>query len=103
MLYIFCAAGGMRIAEVLGLDIDKLISSDCRVIKVRGQVKGNKIVPYVKTDAAYREIDLCAEVAELLKNYIGSRHGLLGFEIPPPSFVPNVPKTAEFQAAVVAV
>jgi len=49
----------------------------CRVIKVRGQVKGNKIVSYLKTDAAYREVDLCPEVAELLKNYVGSRRGLL--------------------------
>jgi integrase len=77
MLYILCPAGGMRIAEVLALDIDKHISSDCRVIKVRGQVKENRIVSYLKTDAAYREIDLCPEVAELLKNYIGGRHGLL--------------------------
>jgi integrase len=44
MLYILCPAGGMRIAEVLALDIDNHISSDCRVIKVRGQVKGNTIV-----------------------------------------------------------
>jgi len=77
MLYILCPAGGMRIAEVLALDIDKHISSDCRVIKVRGQVKENRIVSYLKTDAAYREVDLCPEVAELLKNYIDSRHGLL--------------------------
>lgn len=67
----------MRIAEVLALDIDLHISADCRVIKVRGQVKGNKIVSYLKTDAAYREVDLCPEVAELLKNYISSHHGLL--------------------------
>jgi len=77
MLYILCPAGGMRIAEVLALDIDKHISSDCRVIKVRGQVKGNKVVSYLKTDAAYRDIGLCPEVAEVLKNYIGNRHGLL--------------------------
>ncbi|HEY6338471.1 MAG TPA: site-specific integrase [Candidatus Sulfotelmatobacter sp.] len=67
----------MRIAEVLALDIDKHISSDCRVIKVRGQVKGSKIVSFLKTDAAYRDVDLCPEVAELLKKYIGNRHGLL--------------------------
>jgi len=62
MLYILCPAGGMRIAEVLALDIDKHISSDCRVIKVRGQVKGNRIVSYLKTDAAYREVDLFPEI-----------------------------------------
>jgi integrase len=77
MLYILCPAGGMRIAEVLALDIDKHISSDFQVIRVRGQAKGNKVVSYVKTDAAYRDIDLCPRVAELLKNYIGNRSGLL--------------------------
>ena len=77
MLYILCPAGGMRIAEVLALDIDKHISPDCRVIKVRGQVKENTIVSYLKTDAAYRDVDLCPEAAELLRNYIGTRHGLL--------------------------
>jgi integrase len=30
-----------------------------------------------KTEAAYREVDLCPEVAELLANYIGNRSGLL--------------------------
>jgi len=77
ILYTLCHAGGMRIAEVLALDIDKHITSDCRVIKVGGQVKGNKIVSYLKTDAAHRVVDLCPEVAELLKKYIGNRSGLL--------------------------
>jgi integrase len=77
ILYTLCPAGGMRIAEVLALDIDKHISSDCRVIKVGGQVKGNKIVSYLKTDAAHRVVDLGPEVAELLKKYIGNRSGLL--------------------------
>jgi integrase len=77
MLYILCAAGGMRIAEVLALDINEHISPDCTVIRVRQQVKGNKIVCYLKTDAAYRDIDLCREVAAILKAYIGDRSGLL--------------------------
>lgn len=49
MLYILCPAGGMRIGEVLALDIDMHISADCRVIKVRGQVKGSRIVSYLKS------------------------------------------------------
>lgn len=40
-------------------------------------MKGNKVVDYLKTDAAYRDVDLCPEAAELLKNYIGTRSGLL--------------------------
>jgi len=67
MLYILCPAGGMRIAEVLALDIDKHISPDCRVIKVRGQVKENTIVSYLKTDAAYRDVDLCPKPQNCLE------------------------------------
>jgi len=77
MLYILCPASGMRIAEALALEINSHITGGCSVIRVRQQVKGNKIVRYLKTDAAYRDIDLCPEAAELLKAYIGSRSGLL--------------------------
>jgi integrase len=75
--YILCPATGMRIAAALALNIDEHISPDCAVIQVRQQVKGNKIARCLKTDAAYRDIDLCPEVAELLKTYIGNRSGLL--------------------------
>jgi hypothetical protein len=75
--HILRPATGMRIAEALALNIDEHISPDCAVIQVRQQVKGNKIARCLKTDAAYRDIDLCPEVAELLKTYIGNRSGLL--------------------------
>jgi len=65
----------MRIAEVLALDIDRHISPDRTTMHVRAQVKGNKIVNYLKTDAAYRDVDLCPEAAELLKSFIGDRTG----------------------------
>lgn len=64
----------MREAPVLVLDgsdtvskhlVDNHISSHRRVIRVRGQVKGNKVVLYLKTDAAYRDADLCPVVAQL--------------------------------------
>jgi len=67
----------MRIAEALGLDIDKHISGDGTMIKVRCQVKITRIVEYLKTGAAWREIDLCPELAALLLKYIGDRKGLL--------------------------
>jgi hypothetical protein len=47
------------------------------MILVRQQVKGNRIVRYLKTTAAWRDIDLCPEVAGLLREYIGERKGLL--------------------------
>lgn len=77
MLYILCAATGMRIAEALGLHIANHIAGDGSLVKVRCQVKGNKVVEYLKTGAAWRDIDLCPEVAELLMKYIGGRKGLL--------------------------
>jgi integrase len=77
MLYVLAPALGMRIAELLAVEIEKHISPDCSMIAVRQQAKGSKIVQYLKTDAAYRVIDLCPEAAELLRKFIGDRKGLL--------------------------
>jgi integrase len=41
------------------------------------QVKGSRIVEYLKTDAAYRIVDLCPEAAEYLRKFVGDRNGLL--------------------------
>lgn len=77
MLYILAPALGMRIAELLAVEIEKHISPDCSMILVRQQVKGSRIVQYLKTDAAYRVVDLCPEAAELLRKFVGNRKGLL--------------------------
>jgi integrase len=77
MLYVLAPATGMRIAELLAVEIEKHISPDYTMIVVRQQVKGSKIVQYLKTDAAYRVVDLCPEAAELLRKFIGDRRGLL--------------------------
>jgi integrase len=76
-LYVLGPATGMRIAELLAVEIDKHISPDCTMIVVRQQVKGSKTVQYLKTAAAYRVVDLCPEAAELLRVFIGDRRGLL--------------------------
>jgi integrase len=77
VLYILAPATGMRIAELLAVEIEKYISPDCTVIAVRQQVKGSKVVQYLKTDASFRVVDLCPEVAKLLRKFIGDRTGLL--------------------------
>jgi len=77
VLYILCAATGLRIAEALGLHIGNHIAADGSLVRVRSQVKGNKVVEYLKTGAAWRDIDLCPEMAGLLLKYIGDRKGLL--------------------------
>jgi integrase len=50
VLYILACASGLRISEALALDREHL-SDDCSVIYVRQQVKANKIVACLKTDA----------------------------------------------------
>jgi integrase len=77
VLYILCAATGMRIAEAPALDMKEHINPGCSVIRVRRRVKKNKLVTHLKTDAAYRYIDLALCVSKLLRKYIGDRRGLL--------------------------
>ena len=76
-VYVVSAAPGMRIAEVLAIDIDTCLSPDCSMILVKQQVKGSKVVEYLKTDAAYRVVDLCPEAAEYLRKFLADRKGLL--------------------------
>ncbi len=77
MLYILCPATGMRIAEALAVDINEHINTECSVIQIRRQVKGNKLVHYLKTEAAHRDVDLAPCVSKLLRKYICERTGLL--------------------------
>jgi integrase len=76
MLYILSCASGLRISEALALDREHL-SDDCSVIYVRQQVKANKVVACLKTDAAWREVDIDPVVAQILREYLGTNHGLL--------------------------
>lgn len=76
-VYVLSAASGMRIAETLAVDIDTCLSPDCSMILVRQQVKGSKIVEYLKTEAGYRIVDLCPETAEYLRKFVGDRKGPL--------------------------
>ena len=65
---------GLRFAEALGLEIGKHLSDGCSVV-VRQQrsKKGRGIEPFPKTDAGFRDVDLDAALALLLKNYVGGR------------------------------
>jgi len=78
MLFILCGATGMRIGEVLGLEIDKHFADDFTTILVRQQAKGSTLTSDVKTKNAIRDIDVHPEVAGLLREFIGNRkRGLL--------------------------
>ena len=77
-LYVLLAATGMRISEALALE-SKHFENNCRTIQVYPQVDRDRprIVKYVKTDAGFREVDLCTAVGEYLQAFINRKDGLL--------------------------
>jgi integrase len=78
MLFILCGATGMRIGEVLGLEIDKHLADNFTTIRVRQQAKGSTLTPDVKTKNAIRDVDVHPKVAALIRQFVGNRKkGLL--------------------------
>jgi len=77
-LYVLEGATGLRISEALALEAKHFIN-DGRTIEVRQQVDRDRprIVSYLKTGAAYREVDLSTSVAEYLRSFINGKDGLL--------------------------
>jgi len=67
VLFILCGATGMRIGEVLGLEIDKHFADDFTTILVRQQAKGSTLTSDVKTKNAILDIDVHPELAGLLR------------------------------------
>jgi len=69
------AGSDVRISELLALRIEKHVSDDRTTIFIRQQrsKKGNIVKLKLKTDAAYRDIDLCSALARMLDDYIGDR------------------------------
>jgi integrase len=68
------AGTGVRISELLALEVGKHISSDCTVLSIRqqrGKWGGTESTP--KTEAGFRHVDLCPQLAKMLKDYIGDR------------------------------
>ena len=71
---VLLVATGLRIAELLALEIGKHISRDCTVIYVRQQrSRKGEIVQTPKTDAGFRDVDVHPLVATMLREYIGNR------------------------------
>jgi integrase len=77
-LYILLASTGMRVSEALALETRHLVNGG-RTIRVEQQVAKDspRIVKYLKTSAAKREIELHPDVAEFLRNYRAGKLGLL--------------------------
>lgn len=72
-IFTLSGCAGTRISEILAVEIDKHISKDFRTLKIEQQVVRGKVVPWLKTDAAYRQIDLDSDGAEALKKIVGDR------------------------------
>jgi hypothetical protein len=77
MIYVLESALGMRIGEVLGLEIDKHFADDFSTVLVRQKVRKCEMEDYLKTDNAYRDIDLHSSVVKMLKEFIGLPQGTL--------------------------
>jgi integrase len=77
-LYVLLASTGMRVSEALALENRHFIN-DGHTIKVEQQVAKDcpRIVTYLKTSAAKREIDLHPDIAEFLRRYRTDKSGLL--------------------------
>ena len=76
VLYALLVGTGLRVGEAIGLEIRHL-SEDCRTITVEQSCwQGDIQIP--KTKNAYRQVDLCSSLADLLKVFVGDRKsGLL--------------------------
>jgi hypothetical protein len=79
MLYALMAGcGPLRAGETLGLEIDKHITNDFRTLYIVQKAKCGKIYPYLKTKNGERQVDLCSQLAEMLRDFVGERtSGLL--------------------------
>lgn len=78
VLYVLLGATGMRISEALAIETQHFVN-EARTVKVEQQVDKDapRIVKYLKTDTAHREIDLHPDVAEFLQRYMAGKEGLL--------------------------
>jgi len=78
MLVILAASTGCRIGELLGLEIKDLLD-DFTTVRIIQQAKGTKLTPELKTANSVRFVDICPEVAALLREFLGARTSGLVF------------------------
>jgi integrase len=78
MLFILAAASGCRIGEVLGLEVKDMLD-DFTTIRVVQQAKGTRLTLDLKTLNSQRFVDICPEVAALLKEFLRGRTSGLVF------------------------
>jgi len=75
--YVLLGATGLRISEALAVEA-RHFRNGFRTIRIEQQVnRFGKIVPYTKTDAGIREIDLHSDIAAFVAGHFGGHDGLL--------------------------
>jgi len=77
MLFVLCAASGLRFGEALGIEIPH-VSPDGSCIRICKKAWQGQMHDFLKTKNGEREIDLHPSVAKMLRKFIGERKsGLL--------------------------
>jgi hypothetical protein len=80
VLYALLAGcGPLRAGEALGLEIGKHISENFRTLYIVQKAKRGELQPYLKTKAGTREVDLCSQLANMLRDFVGERPAELLF------------------------
>ena len=73
MLFIVSGAGGFRVGEALGIEIDKHLTPDCLMVSVEQKARRGRVERRLKNASGKRQVDLHRDVAKLLKEFIGTR------------------------------
>jgi len=73
MIFVLCGAGGFRVGEALGIEIDKHISPDSLTIFVQQKIHHGRVEQRLKTANGFRQVDLHPTIAALLKEFVGNR------------------------------
>jgi hypothetical protein len=74
-LIILCGASGLRIGKALGLEIDKHVSSDFRIIGIKQKVRHRKVETTLTTASADREVDLHPIIAAMSNEHKWANSG----------------------------
>lgn len=78
MLFILCAASGLRFGEALGIETPN-VSLDGSCIRICKKAWQGQMHDFLKTKNGEREIDLHSSVAKILREFIGERKSRLLF------------------------
>jgi Phage integrase family len=73
MIFVPCGAGGFRVGEALGIEIDKHISPDFRTIFVQQKIHHGRLELRLKTANGFRQVDLHPTIANLFTEFVGNR------------------------------